>query len=189
MQPVQITAIAIGNWNPKIFSPIWLKERLLNSDNDGQIEVLLDFNDMDFALKFKNLVISPKRGSLELQTQSFEKKDLELFTSTLIGIFDLLPQTPIKAIGINIIYKLDDQANKKCLNILNKASHFEGFEITMLRQTRKYAKCLLNIVIEKKEVAATSVVFNFHYAKTIDFEKGFLENHISETKKLIENGF
>jgi len=188
MQPSQVSAIALGNWNPKIFTPVWVKERLLCLNSEDEIKVQLDFNDMDFGLQYKNLILIPKGTVLEIRTKSFEQADLQIFTKALMGIFDLLPQTPIKAIGINIIYNFSKDADNRYFTLLEKFVHFKGFEVTMARYSLKKDKYLANIIIEKKGLETVSVNFNFHYSRTIDLEKTFLETHILESSKILSDG-
>lgn len=189
MQPIQVSAIALGNWNPKVFTPAWVKERLLDIKDESEIEVLLDFTDMDFALKYKNLIVSPKRNILELQIKSFEKEDTQLFTIALIRIFDLLPQTPVKGIGINFIYSFSNDESKRYLSLMSKEQYFKNFDVTMTRYTLKKEMFTTNIIIEKTATASAKITFNYHYNRSIDFEKGFFDRHFDETQKLLSNGF
>lgn len=105
--------VAVGNFNPPIFTPDWLERNKLIGEDDAE-----------GARKDPGLVISPQVTRFE--TELFALQVLErqfaltskgplhpMLKDLAIGIFTLLPQTPITALGLNFQahYKLSDEAD------------------------------------------------------------------------------
>ncbi len=105
--------VAVGAFNPAIFSPDWLeKNNLLGSE------------DADAARELKSLVVSHQvtvyetewfaLQILENQFSLTSKGALSLaFKDLAVGILTLVPHTPVTAIGLNFLghYRLDSEAD------------------------------------------------------------------------------
>lgn len=188
MLPVQVSIIVIGNWNPRIFTPTWIKENLFCLTDETEIEGLVNFEDMDFAFKHEGIVIVPKFSSVEINFEGYDEKKASLASSIISRILELLPQTPIKAMGVNIRYKLSKTENIKLVKAINELRlNFEEFRVNQLRQTLQKENYQLNIV---SEIFADIIVsnFNFHYQRLIPLDTGFINNHFTETQNLLKNG-
>lgn len=107
------TIVALGSFNPAIFSPDWFEKNQLIGTQDA-----------DVARQFPNLIVSHQVTSFE--TEWFGLQVLEnrftltskaavtpAFRDLALGIFTVLSQTPVSALGLNFAghYKIKDAAD------------------------------------------------------------------------------
>ena len=97
--------VAAGSWNVPIFTPVWVTEHLTKSKDVG-VEVgfgqpfsllRLTFDDISLSFSEGRLVISPREPTVEL---------MERTASVASRIFEELPHTPLKAIGVNFRFRV-----------------------------------------------------------------------------------
>ncbi len=195
MLPLQISVILPGNWNTKIFTPFWIKERLFEISTHEEIQVILDFTELDWAFQHQNIIIAPHNNFLEIKVQSPElffsnEAYRESFVKILNKILISLPQTPIKALGLNIIYSFMKEDQSTFVSVLSKTPNFlREFETTMVRKSYQKPDYTINVISELL-IDSVTVNFNFHYPKLIKFDDSFISNHINEAKHILklENG-
>lgn len=188
MKPNTVSIIIIGNWNPRIFTPSWIKLNLFSLSEDADLQGLVNFEDLDFAFKYEGIVIIPKFNSIEINIEDYEEDKGILVGTIATKILELLPQTPIKALGVNIGFLLHREQDNRILKVIKEANlNFDNFQFTQLKHTLNKEKYQVNIITEiLGEVI--SVVFNFHYSKIPPFDPQFLNNHFEETKKILIDG-
>ncbi|MFC2086698.1 hypothetical protein ACFLSA_00840 [Bacteroidota bacterium] len=117
-----------------------------------------------------------------------------LLAVQFIGGGPLLPHTPLRAIGINIVYKFnrtDDYFMIKTMNSLR--CQMNDFELDQMKFTKRFDNYQLNIIttIENEQF---SINFNYHYVNVTMFIKDIeankidiISNKISDSIKLIKN--
>jgi len=102
------SVIAVGAFNPAILSPDWLEHHKLIGAQDAEMarqganllitHQVAQFEGPYFALQvLENQFLLTSKGAMT-----------PLFKDLLVGIFTLLPQTPVTAVGLNFMghYKL-----------------------------------------------------------------------------------
>lgn len=94
----ELSFVFLGNFNPAIITPSWLElKKLINSeDYDDDIEII-NPHLAKYKLEWAEVEITHNRCQ-------FRSKDGTRFESLLdlvVGIFKVLPETPITAFGIN----------------------------------------------------------------------------------------
>lgn len=106
--------VAIGDFNPAIFSPDWLQRNALIGEDDANSardahnakSLLLSHQVSAFETKWFSLQVLENRFSLT-------SKDAlsPAFRDLAVGIFQLLPHTPITAVGLNFLahFKLENE--------------------------------------------------------------------------------
>ncbi len=90
--------VALGNLNPVIFRPEWLrdKEILVGSDFDGVAVEIIHPEAVSLRLPWGQLVVERGKFSIvAFQEPGVRAQDL------FIKCFQVLPETPISAIGLN----------------------------------------------------------------------------------------
>lgn len=107
------TIVAIGSFNPAIFSPDWFEKNKLIGPQDA-----------DVARQFPNLLVSRQVTSFEVEwfgVQVLENRFMltskgavnPAFRDLALGIFTILSQTPVSALGLNFEghYKIKSPAD------------------------------------------------------------------------------
>ncbi len=94
------TIVLLGNFNPKIFQPIWFStEELLQKQEAEKANIEIIHPDVTiFSLDWLRVTVTPERFSAETTQESY----YEAVRDLIIGTFSLLRHTPITKMGINI---------------------------------------------------------------------------------------
>lgn len=105
--------IALGAWNPAIFSPVWVKEHLAN---DQAAEVVMAFplsaNDNPPRITVDGIYIYPSPRVLMFDCVTYDVPSIDSCAGKIGRIAELLPHTPVSALGINFRFwgSVDDSA-------------------------------------------------------------------------------
>lgn len=105
--------VVVGNFNPPVISPSWLKENGLIGSEDEK-----------FAMESKSLAITPEISRFETEWFWLQVINMQLSINSkgpvtpalkdlVVGIFSLLLHTPVTAIGLNAaghykVYSLEE---------------------------------------------------------------------------------
>ena len=156
--------VIIGSWNLSIFNPAWVSENLF-----GGAEVQVDFpltpgllsprythGGVVVLIDGNRLLVHPKRP---------EEEDLQAAEDTALLILDLLPHTPLAAVGMNYRY-VESAPSAELLGMLQFSDDEkivrDGYEIVTAeigRQLRREGG-VLNLKVSRVQQTA---VFNFNY--------------------------
>lgn len=107
--------VLLGDFNPAIFQPFWLASKNLIREEEAKnakIEVIINELSRFQIGGWLNVEVSRNRCEFKTMKSPYflPMKDL------VVNIFKILPETPIKAIGINNIYDL---------SLKNKDSYYQ----------------------------------------------------------------
>lgn len=179
IKPDEIIIKAVAHWNRYIFNPSWIDKFIVKKLFPEIKDIAISGNIMerDFIYEFNKISLIPKANLLEIRLnqdglldEDFEKR-INLLFLTFMEILNLLPHTPVTAIGINIDYFLNK--DKKCglLNIFetNSQNKFEKFDLTQMRLSKTEENYILNLILilESNKVKAN---FNYHFNPPFNFE-------------------
>lgn len=188
MNPKQVSSVIIGNWNPKIFTPAWVKSNLFGISPNAKIQGLLNYNEMEFGFQYNGVIFLPKPNLIEINFDDYDEQKAILTASTIIRILELLPQTPLKAMGINYRFDLDLSSSIPFILALKKVKcSFEDFQLTQIKQTSNRSNYQINIISDfVGEKVNTN--FNFHYSNIKSYTTSFIKEHFQETQIILKNG-
>src|SRR5437773_8559920 len=95
-----LSFVLIGDFNPKIFQPLWFSaEKLISeSEANGASDLLITEEIAGFKLPWVTLRVEPQRFILV----TVQDSHAEAVRDLTIGTFKLLRHTPIRQLGINI---------------------------------------------------------------------------------------
>lgn len=98
------TVVAVGQWNPAIFSPEWVGTNVAHVD---QLETELAVGPVGTAVRFQtpNLSIIPSPDRLIIGCRNVEQATLEAMESASRSTLHLLGHTPVRALGINFGFR------------------------------------------------------------------------------------
>lgn len=189
MQPIDVSTVIVGNWNPKIFTPAWIKTNLFQVSKDEQLEGLVNFDDMEFGFQRTGIALFPKPNLVEVRCEGYDEIKALKTAGIIIRVLELLPQTPIKALGVNIRYAIPRTAGIKFAKSLSKIDRtFGDFEISQIKHTLNKGSYQINIITDISNDLWISS-FNFHYNKLlIPFDSNFIVQHFKETQGLLKDG-
>jgi len=93
-----------SSFNPSIFSQVWLKEQELVRSDFGPVSVSTPQVAQHSVGKLDLLVV-PDR--LQLAFPPDDEDATEEAKGLVVGVVRLLPHTPIKALGVNFVYRVE----------------------------------------------------------------------------------
>lgn len=186
-----INIICLGNWNKKIFTPAWVASNLFEL-KENKIEVVFNPNELDMGFKMKDISLFPKDTTVEIKLEEINDETKILSGHLLNKLLNLLPHTPIHAIGVNIRYKFDKDEELPFVKKLEKIKcGLDDFNTSQIKFSKNNSKYQLNVIIDFKG-SKYYVNFNFHhdlthYSEGFAFSDTIINNRIEISKNIIEN--
>ncbi|MBC8277770.1 MAG: hypothetical protein H8E46_06025 [FCB group bacterium] len=169
--------VIVGGWNRKILTPPWLGKNIFKKD-----ELELQFP-LDPSLPLKvsdkeSYTIDISNDKLMFQPLSLSDENLIIMAEAAKLVLEILPHTPVTAMGINFGFK-EETPQTELLNYLDNVlvpSHREisddkkcqaisivkSYQLTGLLQNR-----VLNFKIHR-EVDEPAVIFDLNFHKEVD---------------------
>lgn len=181
--------VILGNWNKKIFTPDWVKKFLFEVPKEIELQGIFNFEDLDLGFSYQDLILMPKENSLEISLKQFTEENIKTATQLLMKLFNLLPHTPIKALGFNIKYIANKNEKNELINISDQIfSSSKKMPLTQIKFTEDKDKYLLNIIVDNLNENLL-LNFNFHYNQISELnENSFIEHYTETLQYLKENG-
>src|SRR5690554_3752688 len=95
----QKSIVVVGNFNPAIVTPDWLRENKLITNGDFNKKNIELINNEFSIFKIPDMSIFVSRERLQLSSTRYEVS--ELLFDLCKGIMELLKHTPVTRLGIN----------------------------------------------------------------------------------------
>jgi hypothetical protein len=94
--------VTVGSWNPAIFSPEWAKQHLAeNTEQEVVLAIPMNAPMLSPRLTVDSVNIYPSPQSLVLDCVQYADGNVDSCAEKLRRIAELLPHTPVSAVGIN----------------------------------------------------------------------------------------
>jgi hypothetical protein len=182
---ISLNIILLGNWNKRIFSPKWVNTNIFCLEEGSKYQGLINPEEMEFGYLHNDIVLLPRSSSLEIKLEKYNENTINQGGVILEKILQLLPHTPIKAIGINIRYRFLRKDNNKIVNSLRELKcSFSDFQTKQIKFSKNLEDCQLNIITDIGTEDFT-VNFNFHFIQTSVIDKNVLVSKLQISEKLI----
>jgi hypothetical protein len=183
--------MCLGNWNKKIFTPTWVATNLFEL-KENKIEAFFNPNELEIGYKLEDVVLFPKDTSIEIKLEKINDESKKKGGQLLNKLLSLLPHTPLKAIGINVRFKFNDNEDIPIVRKINKMHcKLDDFITSQIKFSKELEKSQLNIITDLKKNEYI-INFNFHhnlrhYPEGFAFDDRVIFNKIEIAKKIIEN--
>jgi hypothetical protein len=178
------TLVLAGFWNPAIFRPAWVGERLFRTP---VIETLVPlapgvpvvFRSTDVAIR-----VSPMR--LEIMPRAATDAALAAMENIAVSALEILAETPVSAVGVNFAFR-EDAPGEDVLNLFNfhDAGRWggQGWQAQHRELSRKFERNgqVLNLRLGFDGVA---VDFNFNFNFDVETARAAIEVFRGQTVRL-----
>ncbi|NOT41199.1 MAG: hypothetical protein HOP13_11970 [Alphaproteobacteria bacterium] len=171
------TCVVTGHWNPAIFGGVdWLALQLFNVDEGKSIEVTQVMNPQRGVLItfLQGVGIACIPGRLEFYSTDASKQAFDAIVAVMKRALDLLPHTPVFAIGANFNFIEGDIVPEVADRLTTPEKLKEKFRVTgasFATAIQHNERAVLNLVREYDAVHS-AINFNFHHeARNIDEAK------------------
>lgn len=160
--------VAIGAWNPSIFSPEWAKEHLADDkDREVIMAIPMPMGNLPPRLTVDGVNLYPSSVALAVDCVEYNDVSIEACGAKINKIAELLPHTPINAVGVNFRFwgDLDDSEVLADLFTFSDAGRIKTQFVTsgalIKRAFRLSDSTILNLSIDTFSEHLL-VEFNFH---------------------------
>lgn len=167
-EPLDWNITIVGAWNLAILTPDGVAKRVLGLPPGTPVEVQVAIDQLaPMRVLHGDLMVVPSKGMLLIQPSESHLMNLKKAAEAGQRILSSLPETPIRAAGVNFRYHFDTipASLRELLTspIDNRLADSE-FEIAsrQLKRTVAWRPHSLNIDIKEASDASCSVEFNFH---------------------------
>lgn len=189
--------VILGHWNRAILTPNWIAERIFELPPGTPVDVLVPLDGFaPFQVQNKGLTVIPLPGQLLVQLGTPTQETLAAGLAALVHAVEALPQTPLRACGINLRFV---SAEPPALLLERTRSATEqrlsdaGYELRIRRrgETLGYKEGVLNIVADIPTAGECRVTVNFErQASSPQDIVAWLKNdpaeYIAEATKIID---
>jgi len=121
--------VLLGSWNSAILNPKWLSEKVFDiKEETYNMEISMDMF-LKTRIKIQDIYFMPTQNNLTIfpsNNVKDVKESFKLIEKATQKIFELLPFTPISAIGHNFIYELGES------EVFSLELHFQGANYSAL---------------------------------------------------------
>lgn len=183
------TIVLAGAWNVRVFSPEWVGRRLLDG-RPMSIEVPIGPAPLHFRYTADGLNLLPSSDRLIIGVHKADLVSLQKAEATAKKALELLPHTPISALGINLGF--DDQEPNEHLRALFRMPDLDplsGFgckvKRTAIERSLEVEGTILNVTHLLDAEGRAEVLFNFHHdATTAEIAGNLLDDRAEKCLKL-----
>jgi len=179
--------ILLGFWNPMIFTPQWLKDRLTSAEKIF-IEIAVNNPLLSQRFGFDDIFLLVQANKLSLSPQNIQEATLNRLQAISTQILTALPETPLQAIGINFQF-IEKEPTTSLLKLFDIADTSaladEGFLIktTAIQRRLLIEDKIINLTAQLTESDHVEISFNFHRdIKDANEAKSFLDEGIINLK-------
>lgn len=161
--------VAMGSWNPAIFSPQWVKSHLADDQNkDVVMAFSMPVTSFPPRITVDGVNIYPSAQLLALDCVNYTDETAGACAVKMQKIFDLLPHTPVTALGINYRFTgtLDESVSLTSLFTFSDAGKIDAGKYVasgalVKRSFRLGDRDFLNLTFDTLS-DSLRVEFNFH---------------------------
>ena len=102
----------MGAWNVAILNPQWVAKNIFETKEGTHIPTEISIGTTaNFRYQIENLYFLPAPDKLIINPVKEDDKTIKHIDKACLDLFELLPHTPITAIGNNYAYKLEENEN------------------------------------------------------------------------------
>lgn len=166
--PQAIAIKAIGFWNRHIFNPDWISTKIIDAKRSNA-NINMDINPIEqtFKYNFNSISLIPLDNSIELRLEKdqFTRENAIFLYQVFKKIITLLPETPIRGFGLNVVYSLDKKSDLHFIDWFNNMNcELKGFTFNNISLKKQKKDHHLNLIVTDLE-NTLKLNFNFHFDK------------------------
>lgn len=108
----EISLVLVGDFNPRIFHPVWFAHHgLLRESEAEEAQTEIVHQDVSaFAVEWLTVQVLRDRFTARIKADPFKPHLNDLVQ----GVFQLLAHTPVRQLGINVVYRLRFKSEQDC---------------------------------------------------------------------------
>lgn len=167
IEPFDWSVIIAGYWNQAILTPAGIAYRLfkLPKDTPVQVEVPLD-GIAPYRVRDDSIVVMAQPKRLHIITDPPSYENLQRALQIALVALSELPETPVKAAGFNILYRIEDMPEvilRYITSEIDEALSDEKYHISsrVLRRSIVWGQGTINLEISCDDTSLGNISMNF----------------------------
>lgn len=183
------TLVLAGGWNVAIFQPPWVARNVFQQE-EIMVEVAMDMVPPGLVLLSNHVSLLARSDRLVFGCKSTAPEALTALETAGLRVLELLPHTPVKALGINFGFHEenpgDDLVQLFTTSDLARISDFGCVVVkTAISRRLRVEDRILNISHALEDNGEASISFNFHFdVPTADAAREKLANAVVPCRDL-----
>lgn len=164
----EFSIVLVGRWNPFIFNPEWIRTHLCEEQCEVVVAIPVDNPDAPKQISFSGIKLFPSANKLDVRPEITNVEELARCSEITNKVIQLLPHTPISAVGINFAF-LEKNEPELVTNkvVFHDAASIDADEYqlqeTLIRRTYEFNdNKKLNLLLSF-DGGAGKINFNFHH--------------------------
>ena len=107
---IEASIVSVGSWNSRIFTPAWVSANVFAMPDGESMNIALNEQQMTLSYEWKNIQLQLSDTRIEFKCNQCRKETLALMEQCYQHLSELLPYTPVTAVGynLNITLTLDE---------------------------------------------------------------------------------
>lgn len=162
------TIVIAGGWNAQIFTPDWVGEEILGI-NEFDFQLIFQGNTFSSSFTTPEIIFTPTNNQIFCGVRNSNESTLAKAESSLVKILEMLPYTPVSAVGINFGFS-EENPSKELLGLFDFNDAFtlsdKNYRVKENQIHRQIVieDRLLNLrqVLSEDSSEPMSLHFNFH---------------------------
>jgi hypothetical protein len=108
LQPEDWNVVVAGRWNPALFTPAAVSQRIFGLPDATPVEVFVSVDDIvPPRVRYNGITVSASPASMIVGVERSTYAELDRARQTATDAIAALPHTPVSAAGFNIRYRAD----------------------------------------------------------------------------------
>ena len=99
---VEASIVSVGSWNSRIFTPAWVSANVFAMPDGESMNIALNEQQMTLSYMWKDIQLLMSDTRIEFKSNLCSKIELTLMEQCYQRLSELLPYTPVVAVGFNL---------------------------------------------------------------------------------------
>lgn len=99
---VEASIVSVGGWNSRIFTPAWVSANVFAMPDGESMNIALNEQQMTLSYEWNDIQLLMSDTRIELKSNKRSKETLALMEQCYQRLSELLPFTPVAAVGYNL---------------------------------------------------------------------------------------
>ena len=99
---IEASIVSVGSWNSRIFTPAWVSANIFAMPDGKSMKIALNEQQMTLSYVWKDIQLLMSDTRIEFKSSQCRKETLTLMEQYYQRISELLPYTPVAAVGYNL---------------------------------------------------------------------------------------
>lgn len=120
---IEASLVSVGSWNTRIFTPAWISANVFAMKNGESMNIALNEQQMTLSYVWKDIQLLMSDTRIEFKSNHCSEETLILMEQCYLRLSELLPYTPVVAVGYNLNLTLSFDEYKQtavCGSIVQK---------------------------------------------------------------------